>query len=47
MYTRQQAMNFVASSQPGERIAIRVTRPNGTPFATEAVLEERPPPRVN
>jgi serine peptidase DegS len=47
MYTGQQAMNFVASSQPGERIAIRVTRPNGTPFTTEAVLEERSPPRVN
>jgi serine protease DegS len=47
MYTGQQAMNFVASAQPGERIAIRVTRPNGTPFATEAVLQERPPPRVN
>ena len=46
MYTGQQAMNFVASAQPGERIAIRVTRPNGTPFTTEAVLEERPP-RVN
>jgi S1-C subfamily serine protease len=47
MYTGQQAMNFVASAQPGERIAIRVTRPNGTPFSTEAVLQERSPPRVN
>ena len=47
MFTRQQAMNFVASSQPGERIHIRVTRANGTPFATEAVLEERPPPASN
>jgi serine protease DegS len=44
MYSGQQAMNLVASSQPGERIAIRVTRPDGTPFATEAVLEERSPP---
>jgi serine protease DegS len=47
MYTGQQAMNFVASAQPGERIAIRVTRPDGTPFATEAVLEERRPPGVD
>jgi serine protease DegS len=48
MFTRQQAMGVVASSQPGERIAIRVVRPNGTPFTTEAVLEERPtPPPVN
>jgi serine peptidase DegS len=41
MYTQTQAMNLVASSQPGERIRIRVARPNGTVFATEAVLEER------
>jgi len=48
MFTRQQAMGVVASSQPGERITIRVVRPNGTPFTTEAVLEERPtPPQVN
>jgi len=46
MYTRQQAMNLVASSQPGERIGIRVTRANGALFETEAVLEERPPPDV-
>jgi serine protease DegS len=44
MYSGQQAMNFVASSQPGERMTIRVTRLDGTPFATEAVLQERPPP---
>src|SRR5688572_10090910 len=44
MYSGQQAMNLVASSQPGERITIRVTRLDGTPFATEAVLQERPPP---
>ena len=43
MFTRQQAMNVVASSQPGERIRIRVTRANGKLFETEAVLEERPP----
>jgi serine peptidase DegS len=42
MYTRQQAMNYVASSQPGERVMIRVVRPDGT-FETEAVLEERRP----
>lgn len=48
MYTGQQAMNLVASFQPGDRVAIRVVRPNGTPYATEAVLEERPPrPRAN
>jgi serine protease DegS len=44
IYTRQQAMNFVASGQPGDRIEIRGMRPNGTAFTTEAVLEERPPP---
>ena len=44
MFTRQQAMNVVASSQPGERIGIRVVRANGAPFETEAVLEERLPP---
>jgi serine protease DegS len=42
MFTQQQAMNFVASSQPGERIKIRVVRANGTTFSTEATLEERP-----
>jgi serine protease DegS len=44
MFTRRQAMTFVASAQPGDRITIRVVRPDGTPFETEAVLEERPPP---
>jgi serine protease DegS len=43
MFTRRQALNFVASAQPGDRIAIRVVRPDGTPFETEAILEERPP----
>jgi serine protease DegS len=41
--TQQQAMNMVASSQPGQRIRIRATHPDGKPFTTEAVLEERPP----
>ena len=44
MFSRQQAMNLVASSQPGQRIRIRVVRADGTAFETEAVLEERPPP---
>jgi S1-C subfamily serine protease len=43
MFTRQQAMNLVASSQPGERIRIRAARPNNGVFETEAVLEERSP----
>lgn len=43
MFTQQQAMNLVASSQPGERIRIRAVRADGTVLATEAVLEERPP----
>jgi len=42
MFTRQQALTLVASSQPGERITIRAVHPDGTPFETEAVLEERP-----
>ena len=42
MFTQQQAMNLVASSQPGTHIKIRVARPTGA-FQTEAVLEERPP----
>jgi serine peptidase DegS len=41
MFTQQQAMNLVASSQPGERIRIRVARADGTVFSTEATLEER------
>jgi S1-C subfamily serine protease len=41
MFTREQAMSVVASSQPGERIEIRVVRANGESFTTEAVLEER------
>jgi serine peptidase DegS len=44
MFNRRQAMTLVASSQPGERITIRVVRPGGEVFETEAVLEERPPP---
>jgi serine peptidase DegS len=42
MFTQQQAMNLVASSQPGAHIRIRVVRSNGTSVDTEAVLEERP-----
>jgi serine peptidase DegS len=41
MYTQQQAMNLVASTQPGERIRIRAMRPNNGVLETEAVLEER------
>jgi serine protease DegS len=44
MFSRQQALTFVASSQPGEHITIRAVHPDGTPFETDAVLEERPPP---
>jgi serine peptidase DegS len=47
MYSREQAMGVVASSQPGERIEIRVVRANGVPFTTEAVLEERRLTEVN
>jgi len=43
-FTQQQAMNMVASSQPGQRIKIRGSRPDGKAFTAEAVLEERPPP---
>jgi serine protease DegS len=42
MLTRQQAMNLVASAQPGERIKIRVVRPGGVVFETDATLVERP-----
>jgi serine peptidase DegS len=45
-YTRQQAMNLVASAQPGDRIELRGAHANGEPFTTEAVLRERPPPGV-
>ena len=45
MFATRDAMNLVASSQPGERIDIRVVRPDGTAFESEAVvLEERPRP---
>jgi serine peptidase DegS len=46
MFTRFQAMNLVASAQPGDRLRIRFTRANGTQFETEAVLEERPPVQI-
>jgi serine peptidase DegS len=42
-FTQQQAMNMVASSQPGQRIKIRGAHPDGKAFTAEAVLEERPP----
>jgi serine protease DegS len=41
-FTAQQAMNMVASSQPGQRIKIRAAHPDGKAFTAEAVLEERP-----
>jgi serine protease DegS len=41
MLSAQQAMNLVASTEPGETIEIRARRADGTPFETEAVLEER------
>ena len=44
MFNRRQAMTLVASAQPGERITIRVVRPDGTPFEADAVLEERQRP---
>jgi serine peptidase DegS len=44
MFSRQQALTLVASSQPGERIRIRAVHPDGTPFETDAVLDERPLP---
>jgi S1-C subfamily serine protease len=43
-FTALQAMNMVASSQPGQRIKIRGAHPDGKAFTAEAVLEERPPP---
>jgi len=47
MFASVDAMNLVAGSKPGERVALRVVRPDGTPFETEAVLEERPLPSPN
>jgi len=44
MFDRRQALTLVASLQPCERITIRAVHPDGTPFETEAVLEERDPP---
>ncbi|WP_428100889.1 S1C family serine protease [Candidatus Rariloculus sp.] len=43
VFYRQQAMNIVASTQPGERIEVRATRLDGGTITTFAVLEERPP----
>ncbi len=42
MLSRRQAMNLVASSQPGDRRRIRFARDNGALLETEAVLQERP-----
>jgi len=42
MLAPQDAMIATGGAQPGERVSIRVVRPNGTPFETEAVLAERP-----
>jgi serine protease DegS len=42
MFAPQDAANATGGAQPGERVSIRVVRPNGTPFETEAVLQERP-----
>jgi len=44
MFDRRQALTLVASMQPCERITIRAVHPDGTPFETNAVLEERDPP---
>jgi serine peptidase DegS len=41
IFTPQQAQSVVASSQPGDRLAVRVVRMDGTPLTIEAVLEER------
>lgn len=41
VFNRQQAMNIVASAQPGDRMRIRVVRGDGQTFETEAILDER------
>ena len=43
VFNQQQAMNIVASSQPGERLEVRATRLDGRTIAATAVLEERQP----
>jgi serine peptidase DegS len=43
VFTQQQAMNLVASTQPGTAMPITVVRPDGTRVTTTAVLEEREP----
>ena len=47
IFSRQQARTAIASAQPGDRLAIRVVRADGTPFTTEAVLELRVPREPN
>ncbi len=41
VFNRQQAMNIVASTQPGERIEVRAIRLDGSAVDTVAVLEDR------
>jgi serine protease DegS len=41
MLNQQQAMNLVASAQPGDTIVIRAARPGGATLEAEAVLRER------
>jgi S1-C subfamily serine protease len=41
IFTPRQARSAIASAQPGDRLAIRVVRMDGTPLEIEAVLEER------
>jgi serine protease DegS len=43
IFSPQQARSAIASAQPGDRLAIRVVRMDGTPLEIQAVLEERPP----
>jgi serine peptidase DegS len=43
IFTPQQARTAIASAQPGDRLAIRVVRMDGTSLTVEAELEERLP----
>jgi S1-C subfamily serine protease len=50
VFTPQQTVSLVARMQPGERLRIRLLRPDGSRVAsveTEAVLVERPPAPQN
>jgi S1-C subfamily serine protease len=44
--SQEQARHIVASSQPGDRMRIRIARPGGMSFETEAVLGERQPETI-